>query len=109
MDFVNHTLALLHFLDYITYFNMMEKEDTVQHVEGPTSASDSEKGVPNNTLPINDEDYEVTFKTWVVVTILASAYGVSSTTCSAESPTDIITGVLLDCPCHRHHLNSGCN
>jgi hypothetical protein len=44
---------------------------------GSNSANSQEKGVgPNDTYPLRDEDYVVTFKTWVVVTILASAYGV---------------------------------
>jgi hypothetical protein len=54
----------------------MEKADTVEHIE-QQSSSDSEKAVPQPTFPVNEEDYEVTFKTWIVVTILASAYGVS--------------------------------
>jgi len=54
----------------------MEKADTVEHVE-QQSSSDSEKAVRQPTFPVNEEDYEVTFKTWIVVTILASAYGVS--------------------------------
>jgi hypothetical protein len=54
----------------------MEKADTVEHIEQQSSA-DSEKAVPQPAFPVNEEDYEVTFKTWIVVTILASAYGVS--------------------------------
>jgi hypothetical protein len=54
----------------------MEKEDTVEHTEHHGS-SDSEKAVDQPSYPVNEEDYEVTFKTWIVVTILASAYGVS--------------------------------
>ncbi|KAF2704725.1 hypothetical protein K504DRAFT_472070 [Pleomassaria siparia CBS 279.74] len=54
----------------------MDKADTVDHIEH-YSASDSEKAVSQPAYPVNEEDYEVTFKTWVVVTILASAYGIS--------------------------------
>ena len=56
---------------------MDEKIDPVQHIERQNSSDDSEKAIPQTTYPLNDEDYVVTFKTWVVVTILASAYGVS--------------------------------
>jgi hypothetical protein len=56
------------------------KDTTMARMEqdrGSHSGDSEEKGVaPANAYPINDEDYEVTFKTWVVVVILASAYGV---------------------------------
>lgn len=55
----------------------MEKADNAEHIE-QQSASNSEKAVAQPTYPVNEEDYEVTFKTWIVVTILASAYGVNS-------------------------------
>lgn len=55
---------------------MEEKSDAIQQIEREPSSADSEKGVAQNAYPINDEDYVVTFKTWIVVTILASAYGV---------------------------------
>jgi hypothetical protein len=55
----------------------MEKIEAIQHVEREPTP-DSEKAIPENAYPTNDEDYVVTFKTWIVVTILASAYGVST-------------------------------
>jgi len=55
--------------------------DVIQNNEKDLSNSgDSgeEKGIAaKNAYPLNDEDYVVTFKTWIVVTILASAYGVN--------------------------------
>lgn len=59
---------------------VVEKDDNIQHIERQPSSHDSEKNPPNE-YPLNEEDYIVTFKTWVVVTILASAYGVS---CSSQ-------------------------
>jgi hypothetical protein len=59
---------------------MDAKETTIaqmEHDHGSHSGDSEEKGVtPANAYPINDDDYEVTFKTWIVVAILASAYGV---------------------------------
>lgn len=47
----------------------------VAHVE---RHSDSEKGERRAShIPQNDEDYEVTFKTWLVVGILSASYGLS--------------------------------
>lgn len=42
-------------------------------------ATDDEKAVGGTQayVPQNDEDYEVTFKTWIVVGILAWSYGIS--------------------------------
>ena len=42
------------------------------------SLSDSEKG-PKQTsyIPQSDEEYNVTFKTWIVVAILSFSYGIS--------------------------------
>lgn len=59
---------------------MDTKENAVQHIErdNGSNEADSEKAVPQTVYPMTDEDYVVTTKTWVVVTILASAYGVSS-------------------------------
>jgi Na+/melibiose symporter-like transporter len=59
-----------------------EKPDIRQHERDSSShiSSNEEKGVqaPNpSAYPTRDEDYVVTFKTWIVVAILASAYGVS--------------------------------
>jgi hypothetical protein len=54
---------------------VMEKDDNIRHIERQPSSHDSEKD-PQRAYPLEDEDYVVTFKTWVVVTILASAYGV---------------------------------
>ena len=56
----------------------MEKADSIQHIEREPASPDSEKGETRNVYPMNEEDYVVTFKTWIVVSILASAYGVSS-------------------------------
>lgn len=48
-----------------------------EHDHGSHSGDSEEKGIaPANAYPVNDDDYEVTFKTWIVVAILASAYGV---------------------------------
>jgi hypothetical protein len=61
---------------------MDPKDVSLQHSDNEQDrsiGSDSEKvAVQPNAYPMRDEDYVVTFKTWVVVTILASAYGVSS-------------------------------
>ncbi|KXJ93101.1 fungal trichothecene efflux pump [Microdochium bolleyi] len=47
----------------------------VAHVE---RHSDSEKGERRDSyIPQNDEDYEVTYKTWLVVGILSASYGLS--------------------------------
>jgi len=47
----------------------------VAHVE---RHSDSEKGERRAShIPQNDEDYDVTFKTWLVVGILSASYGLS--------------------------------
>jgi hypothetical protein len=60
---------------------MESKDISLQHGENEQDtsiSSDSEKGARQQIVyPMRDEDYVVTFKTWVVVTILASAYGVS--------------------------------
>jgi hypothetical protein len=64
----------------ISGFFIMDAKDTIaqnEHDHSSHSGDSEEKGVaPANAYPINDEDYEVTFKTWIVVAILASAYGV---------------------------------
>lgn len=46
------------------------------HVE---RQSDSEKGEkqPQSYIPQSDADYDVTFKTWIVVGILSASYGLS--------------------------------
>ena len=49
-----------------------------ENEQNTSVSSDSEKGARQQLVyPMSDEDYVVTFKTWIVVTILASAYGVS--------------------------------
>jgi hypothetical protein len=61
---------------------MDQKDLTVDQVDrdrGSRSSDSGENGVSKETFPLNDEDYVVTVKTWIVVTILASAYGVSRT------------------------------
>jgi hypothetical protein len=68
----------------------MDAKDTtiaqMEHDHGSHSGDSEEKGVaPANTYPINDEDYEVTFKTWIVVAILASAYGVRTPLLSSNN------------------------
>ena len=51
--------------------------DAHHDAEKSREVNDAERaGRP--AYPMSDEDYVVTFKTWVVVTILASAYGVSA-------------------------------
>jgi hypothetical protein len=65
-------------------FSEMDQKPSIEQAErerqdGSHSTDTEEKGVaPRNVYPIADEDYVVTFKTWIVVTILASAYGVST-------------------------------
>lgn len=62
------------------YFTMNQKDTVVDHIDVADSSRSSdlgEKGVAKNAYPLNDEDYVVTFKTWIVVAIMASAYGVS--------------------------------
>ena len=58
---------------------MVEKTDVRQAERDASShvSSSEEKGEQRAAYPMRDEDYVVTFKTWIVVTILASAYGVS--------------------------------
>ena len=60
--------------DIVEKTNVRQAErDASSHV-----SSNEEKGERStNVYPMRDEDYVVTFKTWIVVTILASAYGVS--------------------------------
>jgi hypothetical protein len=56
-----------------------DKGQTVDHIDrdvGSQSSSAEEKGVAP-VYPLNDDDYVVTAKTWVVVAIMASSYGVS--------------------------------
>jgi hypothetical protein len=62
----------------------MDAKDTavaqVEHDHASHSSDSAEKGItPANAYPLNDDDYIVTFKTWIVVSILASAYGVRCT------------------------------
>jgi hypothetical protein len=58
-----------------------QKDQAVDHIDRDNTSHSTyseEKGVaPKEVYPLQDEDYVVTFKTWIVVTILASAYGVS--------------------------------
>ena len=59
---------------------LQEKTDIRQAERDAASheSSNEEKAVQaENVYPMRDEDYVVTFKTWIVVTILASAYGFS--------------------------------
>ena len=91
-----------------------DKGDTAaQHNEKDLSNSgDSgeEKGIETrNVYPLNDEDYVVTFKTWIVVTIMASAYGVSTGPPSFLYETLLTSseGLLLDCPCHWCDIPTG--
>jgi len=58
----------------------IEHNNSTDH--GSSSVGSQEKGQPprdNGAYPSRDEDYVVTFKTWIVVTVLASAYGVDLT------------------------------
>lgn len=59
---------------------MDAKDTAISEVENDRSSRSGDSGekraVPANTYSVNNEDYEVTFKTWIVVVILASAYGV---------------------------------
>jgi hypothetical protein len=72
-----------------------QKDEVVDHVERDNfshSTNSEEKGVaPKEVYPLQDEDYVVTFKTWIVVAILASAYGVSL---SERTPPGQITHTL---------------
>lgn len=52
--------------------------EDVSQTEQPVVAKDAEKtGGGATYIPENDEDYVVTWKTWVVVWILAWSYGLS--------------------------------
>jgi hypothetical protein len=82
---------------------MDQKDLSVQQHEqgdgGSHSSSAEEKGVAPQ-WPINDEDYVVTFKTWIVVAILASSYGVSRELIDLHQidiPLNFLSGFLLDC------------
>lgn len=74
-----------------------QKDKDIRHIERDEAShvsSNEEKGVvPPNVYPMRDEDYVVTFKTWIVVTILASAYGVSFWIVPAIAPiaTEVAT------------------
>lgn len=66
----------------------MDAKDTaiaqMEHDHGSHPGDSEEKGVtPANAYLTAGEDYHVTFKTWIVVIILASAYGVR---CCTTSP-----------------------
>lgn len=84
-------------------------DNIVQHNEKDLSQSgDSgeEKGIqPKNVYPMNDEDYIVTFKTWIVVTILASAYGVSPIALLSHILPNL-TGLFLDRSGNWCHLST---
>jgi Na+/melibiose symporter-like transporter len=81
---------------------MEDKEHAVRQAERDNSShvsSNEEKGVaPANAYPIRDEDYVVTFKTWIVVTILASAYGVSFWIVPAIAPVSTQVATKLGNP-----------
>lgn len=42
-----------------------------EHASDPGDKEEKAMGATGPVYPMSDEDYEVTFKTWVVVTILA--------------------------------------
>jgi hypothetical protein len=67
---------------------MEDKDSAIRQIEDDNDASSNEeKGVaPANVYPMRDDEYVVTFKTWIVVAILASAYGVSFWIVPAISP-----------------------
>jgi hypothetical protein len=81
----------------------VEKPDIRKH-EGNASShvsSSEEKGEvarSANAYPMEDEDYVVTFKTWIVVTILASAYGVSFWIVPAIAPVGTQVATKLGNP-----------
>lgn len=58
-----------------------EVQPSTEATSDPRSehVTDDEKAVGGNQtyLPQSDEDYDVTFKTWIVVGILAWSYGIS--------------------------------
>lgn len=59
----------------------MDAKDTaiaqMEHVHGSHPGISEDKGdTLANMYPTSDEDYEVAFKTWIVVAIFVSAYGV---------------------------------
>jgi hypothetical protein len=51
----------------------------VEHATDSEKAVDSEKAEKpvQSYIPQNDDDYDVTWKTWVVVGILSASYGIS--------------------------------
>jgi hypothetical protein len=86
--------------------------DHREHENGSHSGSSEEKGIPpQNGTYVNPDDNVVTFKTWIVITVLASAYGVGcplvviKTMLSDYFPP----GLFLDYPSHRCHQHSGCH
>ncbi|KAB5517489.1 fungal trichothecene efflux pump [Coniochaeta sp. 2T2.1] len=63
-----------HDVEHITH----EKEDShIGNVEHVTDEENVPAERPANYIPENDDDYNVTFKTWIVVAILSWSYGVS--------------------------------
>jgi len=91
----------------------IENKDTTTHLEVAQDNASSDPGEKEKALqpvyPLRDEDYVVTTKTWIVVTILASAYGVSTVLSQAAKHCKLTmstTGILLDCPYNRRHLYS---
>lgn len=60
----------------VDHIRNLEKESNIGNVEHVTDEENAlEK--PRTFIPENDDDYDVTFKTWIVVAILSWSYGVS--------------------------------
>jgi hypothetical protein len=63
----------------------IKQDMAIDHRSNPSDSSNHEheveKGQNPAAYPLNDDDYVVTFKTWVVVFIMASAYGVCFPSC----------------------------
>jgi hypothetical protein len=88
----NQFLDFYDFYDFVLLicFAIMDvKETTIGQMENDHSSHSSDLGekgaAPVNAYPMSDEDYVVTFKTWIVVTVLASAYGVCTFNFNTES------------------------
>lgn len=74
--------------EIVTSPEVQKETDAAQleHVTDSEKGERSDNGVPNeksetaqpqNWIPQNDDEYNVTFKTWIVVGILSWSYGVS--------------------------------
>src|ERR1700761_3101394 len=73
--------------------------EKVEADQASSSVSNGEKGIQNpNWIPQNDDEYSVTFKTWIVVAILSWSYGVSFWIVPSLSACGAVVATLLGDP-----------